>query len=202
MPEQAKVASVEALESFRASLILYLSRARPTLEEVSGDVLRTRLWLQDDQRVYWEGQLRRRGKLLEAAQQTLYSAELASLREPSAAERMAVRKAKQAFDEAEAKLKLVKKWGREFDSRVEPMARHLERLHTILSNTLPQAIAHLGNLIKTLDDYTGATRPTTADGVAEPTGEGAAGGMIAPQEPADLVALPDGGQGVPTGGNS
>src|ERR1051326_5682638 len=48
MPERAQVTSVEAIEAFRASLILFLSKARPTLEEVSGDVLRTKLWLQHD----------------------------------------------------------------------------------------------------------------------------------------------------------
>ena len=48
MPERAHVTSLEALESFRASLILYVSKARPTLEEVSADVVRTRLWLEND----------------------------------------------------------------------------------------------------------------------------------------------------------
>ncbi len=42
MPERAHVTSVDALESFRANLIIYLSKARPTLEEVSADVQRMR----------------------------------------------------------------------------------------------------------------------------------------------------------------
>ena len=65
MPEQAHVSSVEALEAFRTSLILYLNKARPTLEEVSSDVLRMKLWLENDQRVHWENQVRRRIKELE-----------------------------------------------------------------------------------------------------------------------------------------
>ena len=60
MPEQAQVTSVDAIESFRSSLILFLSKARPTLEEISSDVLRTRLWLENDQRNYWDKEMRRR----------------------------------------------------------------------------------------------------------------------------------------------
>ena len=40
MAERAQVTSVEAIESFRASLIVFLSKVRPTLEEVSDEVMR------------------------------------------------------------------------------------------------------------------------------------------------------------------
>lgn len=158
MPEQARVTSVEALEAFRTSLILYVSKARPTLEEVSSDVVRTRLWLENDQRTYWRGEIRRRTKELEEAKETLYRASLASLRHPTVAEQMAVRRAKESLEEAESKLKLIRKWTRDFDSRVEPMARHLEKLHTVLSNVLPRAVAQLGAFIKTLEVYAETAR--------------------------------------------
>ena len=47
MPDRAHVTSVDALESFRAHLIVYLSKARSTLEEVSADVQRMQGWLDD-----------------------------------------------------------------------------------------------------------------------------------------------------------
>ena len=62
MPQSAHVTSVDALEAFRSSLIVYMSKARPTLEEISAEVMRTRLWLQTDQRTHWESQTRRRAK--------------------------------------------------------------------------------------------------------------------------------------------
>ena len=46
MQQQAKVTSVDALENFRASLILFLSKAKPALEEVMHEVVRTRLWIE------------------------------------------------------------------------------------------------------------------------------------------------------------
>ena len=45
MPERAHVTSVDALELFRSQLIVYLSKARPALDEVSAEVVRTRVWL-------------------------------------------------------------------------------------------------------------------------------------------------------------
>ena len=67
MPERAHVTSIDALESFRASLIIYLAKARPVLEEVAADVVRTRLWLENDQRTYWENQVRSRARKVEEA---------------------------------------------------------------------------------------------------------------------------------------
>src|SRR6266446_1024309 len=123
MPQRAHVTSVEALETFRSSLIVYVSKARPTLEEVTGDVLRTRLWLQDEQRTHWEGQVRRRVKELEQAQAALFSARLSNLREETAAEQMAFHRAKRSLDEAETKLRTLKQWNREFDNRVDPLSK-------------------------------------------------------------------------------
>ena len=68
MPDRAHVTSVDALEAFRSNLIVYLSKARPTLEEVSAEVQRMRSWLEDEQRTYWENELRRRSRALEEAQ--------------------------------------------------------------------------------------------------------------------------------------
>ena len=74
MAERAQVTSVEAVESFRADLIVFLSRARAVLEEASDDVLRTRLWVQNDQRRLWEGETRVRYRKLEEARAELFNA--------------------------------------------------------------------------------------------------------------------------------
>ena len=155
MATRANVTSVEAIESFRSHLIVYLSKARPTLEEVSDTVNRTRAWLESDRRIHWQNQVRRMAQKLQDAQQAVFSAELASLREVSTAERMMVQKAKRALTDAEDKLALVKKWNRNFTNQVEPLAKQLEKLQIVLTNTLPQAIAHLGQMVKTLDEYAG-----------------------------------------------
>ena len=153
MPQQAHVTSVEALEAFRSSLIVYVSKARPTLEEVTADVLRTRLWLETEQRTHWEGQVRRRAKELEQAQAALFSARLSNLSEAISAEQMAFHRAKRSFDEAEAKLRTLKQWNREFENRVDPLVKQTEKLHTVLANDMIKAIAYLTEAIKTLAAY-------------------------------------------------
>jgi hypothetical protein len=153
MPQQAQVRSVDALDSFRSSLIVYLSQARPALEEVTAEVVRTRVWLETEQRTYWENQVRRRRKELEQAQQALFSARLGNLRRETSAELMTVQRAKRAFDEAETKLRILKKWNREFEGRVQPLVKQMEKLHTVLSNDMVKAVAYLALSINTLAAY-------------------------------------------------
>ena len=153
MPEKANVSSIEALEAFRTTLILYLSKARPTLDEVSADVQRMRIWLEDEQRSHWQHEVERRRRALQEAQQALFSARLSSFREESSAEQMAVHRTKRECEAAEEKLKLVKKWDRDFDGRVDPLVKQVEKLHTVLANDMVQALAYLAQVIKVLTDY-------------------------------------------------
>src|SRR5277367_2614145 len=143
MADRAKVTSIDAIKSFKSNLIVYLTKARPSLEEISAEILRLRLWLQEDAQKHWQNEIRRRSRKLEDAQQALFSARIANLREPTSAEVIAVTRAKRDLDEADAKLRLVRRWTRDFDSRVEPMAKQLEKLQTHLSEEMPRAVAFL-----------------------------------------------------------
>ena len=68
-------------------------------------------------------------------------------------------KAKRALDEAEAKLRTIKLWSRDFDSRVDPLVKQLEKLHTFLAHDMLRATAHLAALLKTLDAYANTGLP-------------------------------------------
>jgi hypothetical protein len=173
MPERAHVTSVDALESFRSNLIVYLSKARPTLEEVSAAVQRMRGWLEGEQRTYWENELRRRRRAWEEAQQALFSSKLSQLREASAAEQMAVQRTKRALDEAEGKLRTLKQWNRVFDNRVDPLVKQMEKLHTVLAHDMVQAVAFLAQAIRTLDAYAEVAPPGGAPGAAQTGGQSA-----------------------------
>ena len=153
MPERAHVTSVDALEFFRSTLLVYLSKARPTLDEVSAEVVRMRSWLEDEQRVHWENEMRRRRREFDEAQQALFSSKLSSFRETSAAEQMAVHRTKRALEAAEAKLKVVRQWDRVFDNRVGALVKQMEKLHTVLAHDMVQAVAFLTQAIQTLDAY-------------------------------------------------
>jgi hypothetical protein len=163
MATRRNVTSVDAIQDFRASLIVYISKARPTLEEVNAEVTRTRAWLQGTQRVSWEGIAKKRARILEEAKANLFSAKMSkmsNLRDVTSAEMLAVTKAKRAFDEAEEKLRVIRRWDRDFDNRTEPLARQLEKLHSILSEDLGQAVHYLTEVVKTLNQYAGMVAPS------------------------------------------
>ena len=174
MPDRAHVTSVDALESFRTSLIIYLSKARPALEEVSADVQRTRSWLENEQRLYWESEFRRRSRAHQEAQAALFSSRISKLRQESAAEQMAVHRTKHALDEAEAKLRVLKQWNRVFDNRVAPLVKQMEKLQTVLSHDMVQAVAFLTQAIQTLEAYAGIAPPAATE-AAKPGAERAEG---------------------------
>jgi len=175
VPDRAHVTSLEALESFRASLIVYLSKARPALEEVSADVQRMRGWLESDQRTHWANEVRRRSQVLQEAQQALFSAKLSTFREAGSVEQLMVHRAKRALDDADAKLRTVKQWNRVFDNSTAPLVKQMEKLHTVLAHDMVAAVAFLTQAIATLDAYAESAPPTA-------TGAPPAGGDQPPPE--------------------
>jgi hypothetical protein len=176
MPQKAHVSSIDALESFRSNLIIYLSQARPALDEVSSEVVRTRMWLDNNQRVHWESQMRRRMKDLEQAQQALFSSRLGVLKRESSAEQFAVHRAKNAVAEADQKLRTIKKWDREFEGRTQPLIKQMEKLHSVFSNDMVQAVAYLTQAISTLAAYAETKLPSqNTPSAPAPTGAAPAG---------------------------
>ena len=198
MPDRAHVTSVDALESFRSALIIYLSKARPTLEEVSAVVQRTRGWLEGEKRTYWENEFRRRSRALEEAQAAMFSSRISNLREVSAAEQMAVRRAKRDLDEAEAKLRVVKQWNRVFDNRVDPLVKQMEKLHTVLAHDMVRAVAYLTQAISTLDAYAEVT-PPPATGAAPAEGGASKDGQSTMANSQTAAALAESSNPKPEG---
>ena len=153
MPERAKVTSLEAIEDFRAKLILYREKAGRVLDEVSDAVTRTRLWLQNDRLTHWQHEIRRRTHDLEQRQQELFSAQLSGLLDASPVEQAAVQKARRALQEAEERLHVVRQWNRQYDHRVEPLGRAVEKLRHTLGHDLALAVARLDEISRTLSAY-------------------------------------------------
>jgi len=159
MAEQAQITSVEAIESFRAALIVFTGQARAALEEVSSEVLRARLWLENDQRRFLENELRVRVLKLEQARQELFNARLSNFQVPTSLQQMAVNRAQRAVREVEEKLARVKKWDRELENRSDPLVKQVEQFHNFLTAEMPKAVASLAQAVKTLDAYAGVALP-------------------------------------------
>jgi hypothetical protein len=172
MATQARVTSIDTLESFRASLILFLSKAHGSLDEVGDEVRRTRNWIQSDRRLHWEGEVRRRKRVLDQAEQELFSARMSVLRKTTTQQQAAVNRAKRALDEAEEKLRNVKTWNRAFDSSADPLVKGMEGFRHFLDQSMPKAISHLVRAQKTLESYAETPAPAAAPSPTAEPGNG------------------------------
>ena len=160
MASQAKVTSLDALESFRASLIIFLTKGRRSLDDVGDEVRRTRQWVQNDQRLRWENELRRRRRDLAQAEQELFSAKLSGLRDSIAVPQAMARKAKAAVEEAEGKLRNIKRWNRDYDGLVDPLLKRLQGLREIFDHEMPHGITFLVGALRTLEAYSESAAPS------------------------------------------
>jgi hypothetical protein len=153
MAEHANVASIDALEAFRADLIQYMEKARVALEDAEGEVRRTRTWLDSDRTTYWTAQYKQRVKQLEQAEAELYNVTITSPSESHTFQKMAVMKARRKLEEAEEKLRVLKKWRQTFDNRVTPLLRQLDPMFFMVGRHLPKGVHSLGESIKALQAY-------------------------------------------------
>jgi hypothetical protein len=162
MATGAKVRSLEALESFRASLIVFATRARRAIDQVGEEVARTRQWVLTDRRLHWTEQVRRRMRALKLAEQELFTAKLSTLKDSASRQENAVRKARELVDEAELKMRNVKAWNRDFDRVADPLLKKLDSLRQFLEHSIPRAVAHLETTQRILDTYAETPPPMFA----------------------------------------
>ncbi len=152
----ANVSSIEALDLFRSSLVMYLEKAGAALDEINQEVKRTRHWLHNENLLYWKMELRKRVKALDLARSEYFSARLTHSGSTGATGKQAVvRRATVAKREAEDKLRKIKKWCRDYDSEIEPLAKKVENLRASMLYEMPNAVAFLEQAARTLSDYAG-----------------------------------------------
>ena len=150
---------------------------------------RTRQWVEHDQRVFWQKEMKVRHRELEQAQGELFSSRLSRIDTPSAAQQLAVQKATRAIRHAEEKLRILKKWDRELETRTEPSLKLVEQLHGFLTADMGKAVAYLTHIIQTLQAYS-ESGPAP---VAMPSG--------APADPTTTESEPAAGSTTETSAN-
>ena len=159
MSQSAKITSIEALDAFKASLIVYLEKAGPILDEVNEDVVRTRIWLQADRQLHWKNLVRQRTKELAQAEQELLTARLSGLPEAIKIRRLAVNKSKLALQEVEEGLARVRQWLRQYETRVESHVKVVSQLRHLLTHDMSKAVAFLDGAAATLAAYAEISPP-------------------------------------------
>ena len=162
MAERAQVTSVEAVESFRADLIVFQSRARVVLEEACDEVIRAKTWVQMDRRRYWAAETRRRDRTLEKARADLSSARLSQFNESTTLPMMMVQRAEHANREARTKMAVLKKWDRGLENRTDPLLKQVNQLQWFLARDMARAVAYLARVVRTLEVYADVARSGTS----------------------------------------
>ncbi len=153
MAQEANITSIEALDRFRARLVVFLTRARRSIDETKEETRRTRMWLQHERRTFWDGQIRQRQRHLDQANAELFNAKLSKFTDSTQRQMAMVRRAKEALAEAEEKLRNTKKWNQNFDGVVDPLTKGIEGLQQFLDYDMPDAIAYLAKAQRTLESY-------------------------------------------------
>lgn len=153
MVDQARVSSIDALERFRANLIVFATASNQCIDEASDEIRRMRSWISDDRRHHWTLEIRRRTKALGQAEQELLAARLSNLKDSTTLQENGVRKAREALRDAEEKLQKVKLWAQRFEQLIEPLAKRLSSLRHTLGHDIPKALAFLVRAQTTLADY-------------------------------------------------
>ena len=154
---EARIRSLDALVEWRSSMIVFQTKARRSVSQITDEVKGTRQWLETVQRPHWEMQIKKRSRKMDQANQELISARFSTLKDNLMVQEQALRKAKVAVKEAEDKLRLTKRWILEYDRVVATPVRKLENLHHYVDHELPKAILHLQQLLTTLEGYTAST---------------------------------------------
>jgi hypothetical protein len=140
---------------------------RPALDEVTGEVARTRAWMEDDRQRFWQQEMRRRGRRLEDARQELFTASLSQFGDSTSLQQMAVQKAQREMRAVEEKFATLKKWDRDLDNKSSPLVKQMEQLHGFLTVEMERAVAYLDNALRALDAYQSVS-PQTAGPREEP----------------------------------
>jgi hypothetical protein len=162
---EARVRSLDALNTWRSSLIVFQTKARRGVSQVTDEVKRLRQWLELEQRTHWEMEIKKRSRKVDQAGQELLTARNSTMRGTLMVQEQALRKAKAALAEAEDKLRRTKRWCQDYDRVVQPLLKKLENLHYYLEHDLPKAVHLMAQLTRALEGY----RETTLDSSVPPT---------------------------------
>jgi hypothetical protein len=162
MPGQAHVASIAALDDFRAKLVVYLSKAGRVLDDVRQEVVSTRIWLQTDRQLYWKLELKKRGHRLSRTEAELLSARLSGHPSVIQERRIAVQRARAAVAEAEQGLTRVKSWLRQYETQVESRLKAVNQLRQVFNQDMKKAAAFLETAGNTLDQYANLAPASTS----------------------------------------
>ena len=153
----ARVEDIDALKAFRACLWKFAQVASTALSESDADIQRTMIWLETEQRQYWETQVRKAREAVERAKDAVRQKKLfkdAAGRTPSAVdEEKVLRLAMRRLEEAELRSANTKRHIRQLQKEYVFYKGQVQRFATSVQVDIPVAVTHLSSMAEALDAY-------------------------------------------------
>jgi len=160
--KNAHIDSPEVIRRFRVQLVRFGERCRSALEETYSDVRMVRGWLQREMHAHWKRQLQRRQEAMEKARREYAEARQGNryMGKTSAVdEKKALDRAIRLKEDAELKLRAVKKWSLLLEQEIGKRLQPCRSLDARLDTLIPQALARLDGMLDSLDAYFHRTLP-------------------------------------------
>ena len=158
----ADIQSPEVIKRFRGSFVKFTEHCQRSIEDVQRDVSRVQQWLEHEQSAHWKREVRRREEIVQRArgEYTRARADSGPLSKTSCVdEKKALDKALRLREEAEQKLRAVKKTLMTIEQNVAKSLGPCVALSSMLSVLAPRALTRLDTMLDKLDDY---LRPTVS----------------------------------------
>lgn len=164
----ADVRSIAAVEDLRTALARYGSAVNDAMAELELEIRRSLDWVEHDSLQAWKLEHERRSRKVERATAELASARIAAYDERAPAitdHRVALRRAKERLEEAEEKIKTVRRWTRKVHEEVDDFRGPQQQFAELAATTIPAGLAELERMIAALQAYVDtpvADRPVEA----------------------------------------
>ncbi len=171
MAGAARVADIDVIRHFRASLIKFVEKANVGLTDSEGDVTRKISWLEGEQDHFWAMQIRKWNEEVnrakDAVRQKRIFKDALGRQQSTVDEEKQLKKCQKILEEAETKLANTRRHAKQLQREHLMYRGGVQRLATILSSDMPNAVATLDRIVTQLERYVQAA-PTLATSDAGP----------------------------------
>ena len=165
MNGSAGVHSVAALEELKNVIAKFQTEGKEALAVTEMAVNRSLEWFQNDLLKQWQSEYRKREEAVTNARADLERCRMQSFgdRTPDCTDqKVALKKAQLRLEEAEQKIKAVKKWSRILEEEVGEYRGPAQELGNVIAGELPKAIADLNRMLLALEAYMSVQAPPGA----------------------------------------
>jgi hypothetical protein len=150
---------------FRAAMLKFSEACAVALADAESEMMRTMMWLENEQSSYWQGQLRKRQEAVAKAKDAVRMKKL--YKDASGSRQSAIDEEKhlvvcmRRLEEAEQKILSVKKYTLRLNKEIQMYRGGVQRFATTAQTDIPLAAARLGNMIIKLEEYVSLGAPVS-----------------------------------------